>query len=153
MADDKRMLARHVTVGSTTYGPGDNLPDDIAVQIRNPKAWLPVDEESVEDAPTPVGQRGTAGGARLATPVTVGGVTYHPDDPLPDDVAAQIRNPKAWVGGELPAVAAAGGQVTVAEVTVPEGGDGWPAKPAVPGSDGAAGESKAPTRKATGRTR
>ncbi len=32
-------LATRVTVNGRTYTPDDELPDDVAVQIRNPKVW------------------------------------------------------------------------------------------------------------------
>lgn len=34
---------------------------------------------------------------KLARPVTVAGVTYHPGDPIPAEALAKITNPKAWV--------------------------------------------------------
>jgi hypothetical protein len=101
-----RRLAGPVTVGSRTYHPGDDLPPDVVAQIRNPKAWA-VDAEEVAAAAAAVKKSGTASGARLATHVTVNGRTWSPDAELPDDVAAQIRNPKAWVGGKVPDLRAA----------------------------------------------
>lgn len=119
-----RKLARHVTVGSVTYGPGDDVPADVAAKITNPKAWVSVDDEApAED--TGGGRPGTTGGARLAGTVTVGSRAYGPQDFIPDDVAAQIRNPKAWEGGKVP-----GGAHTAAPAgpdpdpdPVPDGGD------------------------------
>lgn len=100
---DKRKLARHVTVAGVTYGPGDDVPADIAEQIRNPKAWLPLDDDTPGEDDSDAGKdAGTAAGDRLATAVTVGGRTYGPNDHIPDEVAAQIRNPKAWAAGRLP---------------------------------------------------
>lgn len=101
-----KRLARHVTVAGVTYGPGDTVPDHIAQQIKNPKAWVPLDavtpeQQELADA-TARGQVGTASGHKLATTVTVGSKSYGPKDFLPDDVAAQIRNPKAWVDGRVP---------------------------------------------------
>lgn len=98
---EKKKLARHVTVAGTTYGPGDDVPADVAEKITNPKAWVSLEE----DAPTDDSadrDAGTASGHRLATAVTVGGRTYGPDDFVPGDVARQITNPKAWQGGRLP---------------------------------------------------
>lgn len=109
MGDDKK-LGRYVTVGSDTYGPGDELPAGVADQIRNSKAWEPRDTAAAEEQAAPTGVAGgTASGARLATSVTVGGVTYHPDDPLSDEVAGQISNPKAWEGGKVPSAHTDGG--------------------------------------------
>lgn len=39
MAQEKKTLARPVTVAGRTYMPGDDIPDKVAAQIRNPKAW------------------------------------------------------------------------------------------------------------------
>lgn len=101
-----KKLARHVTVAGATYGPGDNVPADIAKQIRNPKAWIPLDEDSAQDEPDANRNAGTRSGRRLATAVTVGARTYGPNDFVPDDVAEQIKNPKAWEGGSAPAATA-----------------------------------------------
>lgn len=100
-----KKLARHVTVGTKTYGPDDDVPADVMEQITNPKAWQPLDDDDRDDEETFSAARrkaGTSSGHRLATTVTVGTRSYGPDDHVPDDVAAQIRNPKAWEGGELP---------------------------------------------------
>jgi hypothetical protein len=35
----KRKLAAYVHVDGTVYGPGDDVPADVAKQITNPKAW------------------------------------------------------------------------------------------------------------------
>jgi hypothetical protein len=97
-----RKLARHVTVAGTTYGPGDKLTDEVIAQIKNPKAWVPIDADSyLDDVPSDV-EPGTESGHRLARSVTVGTRTYTPSDFLPDDVARQISNPKAWEGGKVP---------------------------------------------------
>ncbi len=32
-------LARYVVVGGVTYGPGSDVPAEVAKQITNPKAW------------------------------------------------------------------------------------------------------------------
>jgi hypothetical protein len=98
---DKPRLARHVTVGTTTYGPNDDVPDHIREQITNPQAWVPLDD-TAQQQPAPRVQAGTTGGHRLASHVAVGATTYGPDDHIPDDVAAQITNPKAWQDGKLP---------------------------------------------------
>ncbi len=101
-----RKLARYVTVGGTTYGPKDDVPPDVAKQITNPKVWA-------DDNPSGTGgsgdgkadKAGTRSGARLAMYVDVGGDTYGPDDAIPDDVAAKIINPSAWVDRKLPPAA------------------------------------------------
>lgn len=36
-------------------------------------------------------------GRKLATYVYINGASYGPDDEVPEEVAAQITNPKAWV--------------------------------------------------------
>jgi len=95
-----RKLARHVTVAGKTYGPGDDVPAEIAEQIRNPKAWIPTDEDAADPYEGKTG--GTAAGHKLAGTVTVAGKSYGPRDFVPDEVAAQIRNPKAWAGGKVP---------------------------------------------------
>ncbi len=143
MAQDKqRRLAGPVTVGSRTYRPGDDLPADVVEQIRNPKAWAVDEAEAAAEAERKKAG-GTTSGHRLASYVTVGGRTYSPDDPLPDDVAAQIRNPKAWEGGKLPTLTdgAAGkdaetapGADTETAATEPTAGDGEPV--AEPAGDG-----------------
>ncbi len=143
-----RRLAGPVTVGTKTYRPGDDLPPEVVEQIRNPKAWAVDPEVAAEEAAKPkVG--GTAAGARLSGNVTVGGKTWRPDDPLPDDVAAQIRNPKAWEGGTLPDLS--GGPASKDAETAP--GDEQPATPAAaapdaePAGDGEAKGRRAGTRR------
>ena len=96
----QKTLARHVTIAGATYGPGDDVPDHIAEKITNPKAWVPIDADEPVEKP---GNAGTSGGARLSGAVSVGGRTYGPDDHIPDEVAAQITNPKACKGGKVPA--------------------------------------------------
>ena len=32
-------LAKTVSIGGTSYGPRDHIPDDVARRITNPKAW------------------------------------------------------------------------------------------------------------------
>ena len=90
-------LKRRVTVAGATYGPGDDVPADVAEKITNPKAWVPVDEDDTTNGDANP-DAGTTSGHRLATTVTIGGRSYGPDDHIPDDVADQIRNPKAWEG-------------------------------------------------------
>lgn len=99
-----RKLAASVHVAGVWYRPGDDVPEDVATQITNPKAWATAAGENdggdaAASAPT---EAGTASGARLAGRVNVAGRWYGPYDPIPDDVAAQITNPKAWEGGKLP---------------------------------------------------
>lgn len=98
----KTKLARNVTVGGTTYGPGDDVPEDVVKQITNPKAWIPEGDDEADDEDDGR-DAGTAGGHKLATSVTVGGKTYGPKDYIPDDVASTITNPKAWADGKVPA--------------------------------------------------
>lgn len=100
-----KKLARNVTVGTKTYGPDDDVPAEVLDQIKNPKAFI-ADSEPVED---PYADRdgGTESGAKLSGPVTVGGRTYGPNDFVPDDVARQIKNPKAWEDGKAPTFASA----------------------------------------------
>jgi hypothetical protein len=97
---DRKRLGRHVTIGGKTYGPKDDLPPEVAEQIRNPKAWIPDGEAPEEDDPNR--PAGTASGHRLASTISVDGRTYGPKDPLPDHVARKILNPKAWAGGNAP---------------------------------------------------
>ena len=77
------------------------MPADVAEKITNPKAWVPVDEDDTTNGDANP-DAGTTSGHRLATTVTIGGRSYGPDDHIPDDVADQIRNPKAWEGGQIP---------------------------------------------------
>lgn len=101
----EKTLARHVTIGGKTYGPGDDVPADMAEQITNPKAWVALDEAAAADE-NANREGGTESGQKLATTVTVGGKSYGPNDYVPDDVAQQITNPKAWEGGKVPSSAA-----------------------------------------------
>ncbi len=93
-------LGADVEVGGTWYGPDSDLPDEVAEQINNPKAWA--DYGSTGSSPAPAGKVGTDSGARLARSVDIGGTMYGPDSYVPTDVAARITNPKAWEGGKLP---------------------------------------------------
>ncbi len=135
MAEQKR-LARHVTVAGKTYGPNDDVPSDVMEKITNPKAWVPVDQAAGE-ANYSNKDAGTASGHRLATAVTVGGRTYGTNDFVPDDVAAQITNPKAWMGGKVPSAVAKAAEenraAAPAQTPAPE------ALPTVPVADTRAG--------------
>lgn len=101
-----KRLNQFVEVAGTWYGPEDDVPEDVAEKIQNPKVWA-------DDNPSGTGgngdnkavKAGTPSGARLAMYVDVGGDTYGPDDPVPDDVAAKITNAAAWVDGKLPPAA------------------------------------------------
>ncbi len=117
MTEPKKKLARTVTVGSKTYGPGDEVPDEAMKQIRNPKAWEPVDETEPEPEDADRLPAGTTSGAKLATTVTVASRSYGPRDHIPDAVAALIRNPKAWEGGKVPQAQSAGDE------SAPDAGD------------------------------
>lgn len=99
----KKTLVTRVSVLGTWYGPGDDVPDDIAARITNPKAWTTADQDATADAATRAERPGTPQGARLAGRVSVSGAWYGPDDTIPADIAAKITNPKAWEGGKLPA--------------------------------------------------
>ena len=100
----QKKLARNVTVAGATYGPGDDVPAEIMKQITNPKAFISLDDEDADGNADDGGREaGTASGHKLATYVTVAGRTYGPKDSVPDDVAAQITNPKAWADGKMPA--------------------------------------------------
>lgn len=114
-----RKLATSVNIDGTWYRAGDTLPEDVAAKVRNPKVFAP---EEGEEADQPRTEPGTPTGARLATRVQVGGKWYGPDDAVPDDVAAQITNPRAWEGGQTPSAAAP------AEAGAGEGGDDGKAK-------------------------
>lgn len=141
-----KKLARYVTVAGVTYGPKDDVPDDVLAQIKNPKAFVPAGEEpqgpdySDKDG-------GTTSGARLAGPVTVGGVTYGTKDYIPDEVAAQIKNPKAWEGGKLPTLAA---KATDGDTDRTQAGDGEGSEPGVAAPE--ATDTKAAPRKSTSST-
>ncbi len=145
MANTRR-LARPVSVAGKWYTPEDDIPADIAAKIKNPKAWAtdvtPDDGGNTDDA-----ERRPAGaptGARLAMRVSVAGKWYTPEDDIPADIAAKIKNPKAWEGGVLPHLggktgagpgagegAAAGGPdpALTGEGASPAGGGPQPAAP------------------------
>lgn len=99
---DSRKLASRIAVAGRWYRPGDDIPDDVAAKITNPKAWA-----ADMDADPTVAEPGTSTGVRLASRVQVDGRWYGPDDEVPDAVAARIKNPKAWAGGMLPGAAGA----------------------------------------------
>lgn len=99
MAD--RKLAKAMHVGGRWYKAGETVPDDVAEQIRNPAAFAADDGSDATGEDQRV-EPGTDGGARLVTRVQVGGRWYGPDTPVPDDVAKQITNPRAWAGGKVP---------------------------------------------------
>ncbi len=137
----EKKLARHVTVAGVTYGPRDDVPADVLKQITNPKAFIAIDDEDAdgdgEDDGESGREAGTKSGHKLATAVTIGGRTYGPKDPIPDDVAEKITNPKAWVDGVLPtraskttesrsdtpAAGATGSGTTPAKKAAPAAGD------------------------------
>ena len=98
-----KQLVSRVAVNGVWYGPGDDVPADVAAKIRNPKAWsTDLADAAADDAASRRVRPGTSSGALLATRVAVAGAWYGPDDTIPDEVAAKIRNPKAWEGGKLP---------------------------------------------------
>lgn len=45
-----RKAARYVTVGETTYAPGEEIPSDVVAMIDNPAAWDSEDEDGGESA-------------------------------------------------------------------------------------------------------
>ncbi len=93
-------LARNVTVGGTTYGPNDDVPPEVMEKITNPKAFIPVDEDT---GPVDFGREaGTASGHKLVSTVHVDGYTFGPNDAIPDHIARKVTNPKAWQDGRLP---------------------------------------------------
>ncbi|MER7167038.1 hypothetical protein ABT336_13350 [Micromonospora sp. NPDC000207] len=100
MSEKARRLATYVHVGGRRYGPDDDIPDEVAEKITNPNVWAVDGDEP--PAGTRAGTPGGDSGVRLAAYVHVGGRRYGPGDVVPDEVAAQITNPKAWEGGELP---------------------------------------------------
>ncbi len=110
MANTRRLLARRVSVGGQWYGPGP-VPDDIAAKITNPKAWMADSEATDEVAEVFDRVSGTSSGAQLARRVNVDGRWYGPDSEVPDNVAAKIRNPKAWADGVLPSLHDKGGSL------------------------------------------
>lgn len=137
-------LARYVTVGGKTYGPKDDVPADVLARIKNPKAFVPQgDTPDGEDYSGKEG--GTASGAKLAKPVTVGGRTYGVNDYLPDEVARQIKNPKAWEGGKAPTL----GSAQADPASGDQAGDGDRSDTGASALDGA--DSKTP-RKSTSST-
>lgn len=123
-----RSLITNVEVAGRWYGPEDDVPAHVAEQITNPKVWRQDDDADAKRAREETAARaGTSSGARLARYVEVGGTTYGPDDPISDDVAAQITNPSAWEGRRLPAAARRAAERQARERTAPT-------PPALPGS-------------------
>lgn len=104
-----RKLAGHVFADGRWWGPDDKVPDSTATKITNPKAWAAAGEPADDDGERarPTAEPGTSSGARLAGRVLVAGRWFGPDDPVPDDIAGLITNPKAWAGGVPPAHAKA----------------------------------------------
>lgn len=89
-------LVGNITIAGRTYGPGDHIPDEVAVKIRNPKAWkdgkVPgaTAEPSAEPAasspePAATGQQETGGNA---TPPP-----SPPPPPAPDPDADKAKKP------------------------------------------------------------
>lgn len=122
-----KQLAKPVYAGGQWWDAGAEPPQEVAETIRNPKAWaFGVEADDVEQASGPA--RHSGDGPRLAGPVNVGGVWYGPDDEVPAEVAARIRNPKAWVDGVMPDTSATEGQrggstgSTGGADTAPDGG-------------------------------
>lgn len=127
MADQKK-LARAVNVDGEWYQPGgDDLPPEVAEKITNPKAWMTDQDIQAAEVNEDGTERkaGTASGAKLRATVYVAGRAYGPDDHVPDDVAAQIKNPKAWEGDQLPGQAKAkddrtGGAAAAEDANTPD---------------------------------
>lgn len=156
-----RKLAGAVHIGGKWYQAGDEVPDDVAAQITNPKLWATAEGGEEGDAGTAVARTepGTASGARLTGRVNVAGRWYGPYDPIPDDVAAQITNPKVWEGGKLPTPqeSAASGEreVTAGTVTTEQLTDAAKAsveatdadKAAEPDTDDASAAAEKPARR------
>jgi hypothetical protein len=138
-----RKLAGAVYIGGKWYQVGDEVPDDVAAQITNPKLWADAADEGGQAGSTARLEPGTASGARLVGRVNVGGKWYGPYDPIPDDVAAQITNPKVWDGGTLPTLqeSAPSGEreVTAGTVTAEQNADAATADAATGDADTAAG--------------
>lgn len=95
-----KQLVKPVYAGGQWWAAGAEPPQEVADTIRNPKAWSTGEDAGAEQASGPA--RHTGDGPRLAGPVNIGGVWYGPDDEVPADVAARIRNPKAWADGVMP---------------------------------------------------
>jgi hypothetical protein len=55
MSAATRKLRTYVHVDGTAYGPGDDLPDEVAERITNPKAWDDYDESKLSQTARPVG--------------------------------------------------------------------------------------------------
>jgi hypothetical protein len=156
----KKKLTGAVHIAGKWYQAGDEVPDDVAAQITNPKLWASAggdDEGGAGTAAVPT-EPGTTSGARLASRVSVAGRWYGPYDPIPDDVAAQITNPKAWEGGKLPSlqesVPSGEREVTAGAVTAERSADADTADAtsapadmaAEPDTDNASAAAEKPTR-------
>ncbi len=101
-----RSLITNVEVDGRWYGPNDDVPAHVAEKITNPKVWRQAGAEAERDrAAEAAAKAGTSTGARLVRYVEVGGTTYGPGDPVPDDVAEKITNPAAWADRKLPPAA------------------------------------------------
>lgn len=150
MADneqDKRVLRTSVYAGGQWWKAGSTPPDDIAGKITNPKAWTTATDEEADQADK-AANAGTSTGARLARRVTVGGAWYGPDDPIPDEVAAKVRNPKAWEGGELPTLPTA----SASTATGDQGGAPTADRTGGDGGDNPTGTDPAPAGDSTTQT-
>lgn len=44
-----KKAVRYLTVGETTYAPGDEVPADVVELVDNPEAWVNPDAEADED--------------------------------------------------------------------------------------------------------
>lgn len=53
-----RQLVAFVHVDGQVYGPGDDVPDEVAEKITNPKAWA-TEADEVDDAETEDEAEGT----------------------------------------------------------------------------------------------
>ena len=142
MANQKK-LAKRVNVAGTWYEPGDEVPEEIAARITNPKAWAADDAANAGGADgggaaKKSGKPGTPSGARLARSVHVAGASYGPDDEVPADIAARITNPKAWENGKLPAEVRSAQRVKASGSEQPADGSGR-AAPEGSGGPGPAG--------------
>ncbi len=97
-----KTLNTTVAVGGVWYRAGarvgDQIPEDVAEKITNPKVWS---YDDADEGPEEEERKSTTG-AQLVARVAVGGQWYGPGDDVPDDVARRITNPKVWEGGKLP---------------------------------------------------
>lgn len=100
-----RRLAGRTYAAGRWWEPEDDMPDEVAEQITNPKAWDDERKSIVELARDARTAESGYGGAKLSAPVIALGAWRDPDDRLSEEVARAITNPKAWVGGKLPTFA------------------------------------------------